>query len=147
MESDEIINDYPPANAIQPNESKDYPIIRCQDCHEIYKIELNIDKKEVQLKCEKEGKTRDIPFHKFFDEIKKYDDFNCCELCRNKNHSQKYYLCKTCSNKILCENCFEKHNKKMTLLNSKLILLVKNIIILLKVIVRNAKKINVLIVL
>jgi hypothetical protein len=30
----------------------------------------------------------------------------------NKNPSQKYYLCKTCSNKILCQNCFEAHDKK-----------------------------------
>ena len=55
MEQNEI-NDYPPANAIEENKIVDYPIIRCEDCYEILKMNLNIDKKEIQLKCEKEGK-------------------------------------------------------------------------------------------
>ena len=43
MENSDIINDYPPANAIEDKEEKDYPIIRCEDCHEILSISLNID--------------------------------------------------------------------------------------------------------
>ena len=105
------INDYPPANAIKSNESRDYPIIRCEDCHEIPAIDLKMDKGEIQIKCEKEGKTKNIPFESFFETIKRYEDINCCQFCKNKNPSQKYYLCKTCSNKILCQKCFDEHNK------------------------------------
>ena len=112
MEQNEI-NDYPPANAIEENKIVDYPIIRCEDCYEILKMNLNLDKKEIQLKCEKEGKRKDIPFEKFFEDIKKYEEMNCCQFCKNKNTSQNYYLCKTCSNKILCESCFESHDKKL----------------------------------
>ena len=105
------ISDYPPANAIKSNESRDYPIIRCEDCHEIPAIDLKMDKGEIQIKCEKEGKTKNIPFESFFETIKRYEDINCCQFCKNKNPSQKYYLCKTCSNKILCQKCFDEHNK------------------------------------
>ena len=100
------INDYPPANAIKPSEKRDYPIIRCEDCHEIPILDLKMDKGEIQIKCDKERKTKDIPFEGFFGTIKKYEDINCCQFCRDKNSSQKYYLCKTCSNKILCQKCF-----------------------------------------
>lgn len=93
------------------NESNEYPIIRCEDCHEIPIISFQMDKKEIQLKCEKEGKVKNIPFETFFSTIQKYNDVNCCQFCTNKNPSQKYYLCKTCSNKLLCENCFNVHNK------------------------------------
>ena len=103
--------DFPPANAIKPNDFKDFPIIRCENCHEIPIMDLNIDKREIELKCEKEGKMENIPFENFFQTIKKYEDLNCCEFCKGKNPSQKYYLCKTCSNKILCENCFSEHDK------------------------------------
>ena len=120
MENSDIINDYPPANAIEDKEEKDYPIIRCEDCHEILSISLNIDKKEIQLKCEKEGKTKDISFDKFFESLKEYADINCCQFCKKKNPSQKYYLCKTCSNKILCENCYEEHNKKDDIIKFKI---------------------------
>ena len=119
MENSEI-NDYPPANAIDEKETKDYPILRCEDCREILRINLKLDKKEVQLKCAKEGKTQNIPFEKFFTEIKKYADINCCELCKNIITSQNYYLCKTCSNKILCEKCFEEHNKKDDVIKFKI---------------------------
>ena len=104
--------DFPPANVIKPNDIRNYPIIRCEDCHKIPIMDLNMDKKEIQLKCEKEGKIKYIPFEDFFQTIKKYEDINCCEFCKSKNPSQKYYLCKTCSNKILCENCFNEHDKK-----------------------------------
>ena len=120
MENSDIINDYPPANVIEDKEEKDYPIIRCEDCHEILSISLNIDKKEIQLKCEKEGKTKDISFDKFFESLKEYADINCCQFCKKKNPSQKYYLCKTCSNKILCENCYEEHNKKDDIIKFKI---------------------------
>jgi len=120
MENSDIINDYPPANAIEDKEEKDYPIIRCEDCHEILSISLNIDKKEIQLKCEKEGKTKNISFDKFFESLKEYADINCCQFCKKKNPSQKYYLCKTCSNKILCENCYEEHNKKDDIIKFKI---------------------------
>ena len=103
--------DFPPANAINQNYFEDYPIIRCEDCHEIPAMDLNIDKREIRLKCEKEGKTKDFPFENFLQIIKKYEDINCCKFCKRKNPSQKYYLCKTCSNKILCENCFSEHDK------------------------------------
>ena len=119
MENSEI-NDCPPANVIEEKEKNDYPIIRCEDCHEILAINLKLDKKEVQLKCEKEGKIKNIPFDKFFSEIKKYEEINCCQFCKNKNPSQKYYLCKTCSNKILCEKCFEGHNKKDDIIKIKI---------------------------
>ena len=120
MENSDIINDYPPANAIEDKEEKDYPFIRCEDCHEILSISLNIDKKEIQLKCEKEGKTKNISFDKFFESLKEYADINCCQFCKKKNPSQKYYLCKTCSNKILCENCYEEHNKKDDIIKFKI---------------------------
>ena len=111
MENVEI-NDYPPANSIKQIEEVIYPIIRCEECYAIPIINLKLDKKEVQIKCEKEGKTKEIPFEEFFETINKYNDINCCQFCKNKNPSQKYYLCKTCSNKILCQNCFEAHDKK-----------------------------------
>ena len=109
MENQEI-DDYPPANIIKQME-KDYPIIRCEDCHELLSINFNLNKMEIQLICEKEKKTKNIPFETFFESIDRYKDLNCCELCKNKNPSQIYYLCKTCSNKILCENCFNEHDK------------------------------------
>ena len=110
MESQEIDN-YPPANVIT-NAEKDYPIIRCEDCHQLLLINFNLNKKEIQLICEKEKKTKNIPFETFFESIDKYKDMNCCEFCKNKNPSQIYYLCKECSNKILCEKCFNEHDKK-----------------------------------
>ena len=106
------INDYPPANAVKSNEARDCPIIRCEECHEIPKINFKMDKRQIQLKCEKEGKTKEIPFENFFESLKKYEDINCCEFCKDKNLSQKYYLCKTCSNKILCEKCYNEHSNK-----------------------------------
>ena len=36
---------------------------------------------------------------------------NCCQLCKNKNPSQIYYLCRTCSNLIICGKCYINHNK------------------------------------
>ena len=105
------INDYPPANAIKQVE-KDYPIIRCEDCHELLIINFNLSNKEIELICEKEKKTKNIPFEEFFETIDKYKEINCCEFCKNKNSSQIYYLCKTCSNKILCKNCINEHDKK-----------------------------------
>ena len=119
MEPNEI-NDYPPANVIEEIKIADYPIIRCEDCYEILKMDLNMDKKEIQLKCEKEDKIKNIPFEKFFEDIKKYEDMNCCQFCKNKNTKQIYYLCKTCSNKILCETCFEVHNKKDDIIKFKI---------------------------
>ena len=119
MEQNEV-NDYPPANAIEENKIVVYPIIRCEDCYEILKMNLNLDKKEIQLKCEKEGKRKDIPFEKFFEDIKKYEEMNCCQFCKNKNTSQNYYLRKTCSNKILCESCFESHDKKDDVIKFKI---------------------------
>ena len=109
MESQENDN-YPPANAIKQDE-KDY-IIRCEDCHELLFINFNLNKKEIQLICEKEKKTKNIPFDTFFETLDKYKDMNCCEFCKNKNTSQIYYLCKECFNKILCGNCFNEHDKK-----------------------------------
>ena len=112
--NDEIVDyplDYPPANVINQDE-QDYPIIRCEDCHEILSIKFNLNKKEIELKCEKEQKIKNVPFETFFNTIDKYKEMNCCELCKSKNLSQNYYLCKLCSNKILCENCLNKHDKK-----------------------------------
>ena len=106
------MKDFPPANAINEKEEINFPIIRCESCHEIPLINFIMDKKEIQLKCEKEGKIENLSFDKFFATIKKYEDINCCELCKNKNPLQKYYLCKTCNNKVLCQNCFEIHEKK-----------------------------------
>ena len=60
----------------------------------------------------KRRKTKEVSFDEFFETINKYGDINCCQGCKNKNPSQKYYLCKTCLNKILCQNCFEVHDKK-----------------------------------
>lgn len=54
-------NNCPPA-IIQ----KEYPIIRCEDCHDILTISFNISKREISLKCEKEQKTKNIPFEEFF---------------------------------------------------------------------------------
>ena len=101
-------------------EIEDYPIIRCEDCHEIPTINFLMDKREIQITCEKERKTKNIPFETFFGEIKKYEDINLCQFCKIKNLSQKYYICKTCSNKILCQRCFEEHDKKDELLEFKI---------------------------
>ena len=117
--SESKIIDYPPANIINnPNEVNEiiekeevYPIIRCENCHEILLMSLDLDKNEVILACEKEGKKKKISIKNFFDNLNIYENSNCCQLCKEKNLSQKYYLCKTCSNKIICKNCFEKHNK------------------------------------
>ena len=117
--SETKIIDFPAANIINNSnkineiieKEEIYPIIRCENCHEIFLISLDLDKREVILTCEKEGKKKKISVKNFFDNIKIYEDSNCCEFCKNKNLSQKYYLCKTCSNKIICKNCFEKHNK------------------------------------
>ena len=107
------MQNYPIGETPEPNASlTEYQIIRCEDCHEIPLITFKMDKKEIQLKCEKEGKTKNIPFENFFATMKNYGDINCCQFCKNKNPSQKYYLCKTCSNKILCENCLNAHDKK-----------------------------------
>ena len=106
MENNEICN-LKPANTInQEEKEKDFPIIRCEDCNEVVKIKFNMNKKEISLKCEKEQKKKNIPFDEFFKTLNKYHEINCCQFCNNKNESQKYYLCKTCSNKILCEDCF-----------------------------------------
>ena len=114
------IEDYPPANAInQNNEDKIYPIIRCENCNEIPTIKLRLSKKEVELKCEKEEKIEKIPFKSFFKTIMKYNDINCCQFCKNKNPSHKYYLCTTCSNKVLCQNCFDIHNKNDDIIKLK----------------------------
>ena len=118
MES-QVIDNYPPANVIT-EVVKDYPIIRCEDCHELLFIDFNLNKKEIQLICEKEKKTKNIPFDTFFETIDKYKDINCCEFCKNKNISQIYYLCKECSNKILCENCFNEHDKKHEIIKFKI---------------------------
>jgi len=111
MESVETI-DYPPANSLKQNDERNYPIIRCEECYEIPSINFKMDKNEIQIKCEKEGKTKELKFEEFFSTINKYEDINCCQFCKNKNPSQKYYLCKTCNNKILCQNCFAVHDKK-----------------------------------
>ena len=92
MKDKEII-DYPPANVINQDE-KDYPIIRCEDCHELLSIKFDLNKKEIELKCEKEQKIKNVPFETFFNTIDKYKEMNCCEFCKNKNISQNYYLCK-----------------------------------------------------
>ena len=118
MESQEIDN-FPPANVIAQAE-KDYPVIRCEDCHELLLINFNLNKKEIQLICEKENKTKNIPFDQFFETIEKYKEINCCEFCKNKNLSQIYYLCKECSNKILCEKCFDEHDKKHEIIKLKI---------------------------
>ena len=115
------IEDFPPANVINPNfEAKNYPIIRCENCHEIPTIKFNLDKKEIQLKCEKEEKIENIPFKNFFKTLNKYKDINCCQLFKNKNPLQKYYLCTTCSNKVLCQKCFEVHNKDEDIIKLKI---------------------------
>ena len=119
MEVDEIY-DFPSTNVINENEEIDYPIIRCEDCHEILSIDLKMDKKQIQLKCKKEGKTKNIDFKQFFEGIKEYKDINCCQFCKKKNQTQKYYLCKTCSNKIMCEDCFRIHNKDDDIIKFKI---------------------------
>ncbi len=111
--------DYPPAKVINQDE-KDYPIIRCEDCHELLSIKFDLNKKEIELKCEKEQKIKNVPFETFFETINKYKEINCCELCKNKNPSQNYYLCKLCSNKILCENCLNEHDKNHEIIKFKI---------------------------
>ena len=60
--------DYPPAKVINQDE-KDYPIIRCEDCHELLSIKFDLNKKEIELKCEKEQKIKNVPFETFFETI------------------------------------------------------------------------------
>ena len=71
-----------------------------------------MNKREIILKCEKEQNTEKIHFDKFLKDINIYNGLNYCQLCKEKNFSNKYYICKTCSNKILCQNCFKIHNKE-----------------------------------
>ena len=78
------------------------------------------DKKEIILKCEKDEKTKNIPFSEFLETLNKYKYINFCQLCKEKNNSEKYYLCKTCSNNILCQECFSKHNKKDEIIEFKI---------------------------
>ena len=108
-------NNCPPA-IIQ----KEYPIIRCEDCHDILTVSFDISQREILLKCEKEEKTKNIPFEEFFETIEKYENINCCQFCKNKKPSENYYLCKTCSNKILCSNCFKEHNKEDDIIKFKI---------------------------
>jgi len=120
-DKEEEINTIAKANIINQNiEDKNYPIIRCENCHEIPTIKLNMDKKEIQIECEKEEKTENIPFKDFFKTLIKYKDVNCCQFCKNKNPLQKYYLCISCSNKVLCQNCFEVHNKSDDIIKLKI---------------------------
>ena len=104
------VNDYPPANAIN-QKLNSFPFIRCEDCHELMTLKLILDKREIQLNCENEQKTRNIPFNEFFATIDKYSNINFCQFCQNKKAYKNYYLCKTCSNKILCEDCYREHCK------------------------------------
>ena len=64
MEKSEVF-DYRPINATNENEEIDYPIIRCEDCHEVLSIDFKMDKKQIILKCEKKGKTKNIEFKQF----------------------------------------------------------------------------------
>ena len=107
------MEDYPPANLVNDNnlEAKDdYPIIRCEDCFEIPLLSLDFNKNEIVINCSKEKKIKRISSKTFFENISKYNDFNCCQFCQEKNKEQKYYYCKTCS-KIMCKNCFKKHEQ------------------------------------
>ena len=114
MENQEL-NDWPPA-MIQ----KEYPIIRCENCFNILSISFNMNKKEILLKCDKEYKTKNITFEHFFETIDKFGEINCCQFCKNKKPSDNYYMCKTCQNKILCNNCFKKHNKDDDMIKFKI---------------------------
>ena len=110
------MEDYPPANLVNDNINnnlelkEDYPLIRCEDCFEIPLLSLDFDKNEIIINCLKEKKIKNLPFKTFFENINKYKDFNCCQLCKEKNKEQKYYYCQTCS-KIICKNCFKKHEQ------------------------------------
>ena len=107
------MKDYPPANLVNDNQlepKENYPIIRCEDCFEIPLLSLDFNKNEIIINCTKENKIKRISFKTFFDNINNYNDFNCCQLCQEKNKDQKYYYCKTCS-KIMCKNCFKKHEQ------------------------------------
>ena len=108
-------NNCPPA-IIQ----KEYPIVRCEDCHDILSISFNMNKKEILLKWEKEQKVKNIAFEEFFETIDKYEEINCCQFCKDKKTSENYYICKTCSNKILCSNCFKEHNKEDDIIKFKI---------------------------
>ena len=145
------ISDYPPANAIKSNESRDYPIIRCEDCHEIQAIDLKMDKGEIQIKCEKEGKTKNIPFESFFETIKRYNMHNLnmrtlivANFAKIKILLKNIIYAKHVQIKSYVKNVLMNIIKMMMLSNSILIQPAKNIIILLKVIVQYAKKINAL---
>ena len=126
MEKLELI-DSPAANAINKVEElrtkepkKDYPIIRCQKCHEIFDLSFHLKSKSVLLICEKDNIKEKIEYDNFFDNIDKYDEINCCQLYQEKRISEKYYICKSCSNKILCENCFKNHNKEDEIIQFKI---------------------------
>jgi hypothetical protein len=111
-------NNYPAANVIYEHDEsqkseflKEYPIIRCQKCHEILSISFDLNSKLIILNCKKDKNEEKVEFQKFFDNINIYNEINCCQFCDEKRFSEKYYICKTCSNKILCEKCFKKHDK------------------------------------
>ena len=55
MEKLDASGDYPPAKAINQIEDEkgiSYPIIRCEDCHELLTIKFIMTKKEISLICE-----------------------------------------------------------------------------------------------
>ena len=90
--SESKIIDYPPANIINnPNEINEiieneevYPIIRCENCHEILLMSLDLDKNEVILECEKEGKKKKSSIKNFFDNLNIYENSNCCQLLKKR---------------------------------------------------------------
>jgi len=65
-------------------------------------------------------KKKNITFEEFFETIDKYKDINCCQFCNDKKNSENYYICKTCSNKILCSNCLKEHNKEDNIIKIKI---------------------------
>ena len=103
------------------SDSQDYPIVRCEKCFEILSIDIDLERKEFILKCEKENIVQKIFFNNFFENINKYDEFTCCEKCSKKNISKSYYLCINCQKAILCKACAKKHtNTKHKLKKIKL---------------------------
>ncbi len=94
-------------------------IVRCWDCKQVPRIVLDLEKNTILLKCDSSCQDKNINFTKFFDILKYYSTFNCCDFCQIQAPKNNYYLCKKCKNKILCDFCKQKHDKNHELINIK----------------------------
>ena len=94
-------------------------IVRCWDCNQVPRIVLDLEQDTISLKCDSNCQDKTLDCLKFFDMLKDYSTFNCCDFCQIKDPKHNYYLCKKCSSKVLCDFCKQKNKKNHELINIK----------------------------